>query len=165
MPLGIRSTGTAVVLAAVALCAFGLGWWQSGDLPHPPTLAAGSEWNPPKPAALDLSAYANILSQRQPFGAAAAGANAAAAGATGPNAAGPAKAAGVQWRVGGIVTAGTDRYLVVLIRKPGENATRTELRHPGEDLPDGSVVRTVEPTSVTIDRQGTIVSIKMFAQN
>ena|SRR5271166_3690819 len=165
MPLGIRHTSTAAALAAVAVCAFGLGWWQSGDLPRPPTSAASSEWNPPKPAPADLTAYANILSQRQPFGAAPTPATAGATGAAGPNAAGPAKAAAVQWRVGGIVTAGTDRYLVVLISKPGENATRTELRRPGENLPDGSVVRTVEPTSVTIERQGTIVSIKMFAQN
>jgi len=165
MPLRSRQSGIAAGMAAVAVCAFGLGWWLSGDVPHLPTLAAGSDWNPPKPNALDLAAYANILSQRQPFGAAGAGANTAAPGAGPPNVAAPVKAAAVQWRVGGIVTNGPDRYLVVLIRKPGENATRTELRHPGEDLPDGSVVRAVEPTSVTIDRQGKIVSIKMFAQN
>ena len=35
---------------------------------------------------------------------------------------------------------------------------------PEKTLPDGSIVRSVEPTNVTIDRQGAIVTIKMFAQ-
>ena len=59
----------------------------------------------------------------------------------------------------------TSGYLIILIRRPGENAARSEVRHPGEELPDGSIVRTVEPANVTIDRQGAIVTIKMFAQN
>jgi hypothetical protein len=60
---------------------------------------------------------------------------------------------------------GTSGHVIILIRRPGENATRSEIRHPGEELPDGSIVRTVEPTDVTIDRQGASVRIKMFAQH
>jgi len=71
----------------------------------------------------------------------------------------------VEWRVVGVVTTETERYLTVLIRKPGEKSARHEIRHPGDNLPDGSVVRSIEPTAVTVDRQGTIVRIKMFAQN
>ena len=57
------------------------------------------------------------------------------------------------------------RHLIVLIRRPGDNATRSEIRRLGEELPDGSIVRAVEPSNVTIEREGTIVRIKMFAQN
>ncbi len=59
----------------------------------------------------------------------------------------------------------TSGHLIILIRRPGETTTRSEIRNPGEQLPDGSILRTVEPTNVMIERQGAIVTIKMFAQN
>jgi hypothetical protein len=70
-----------------------------------------------------------------------------------------------QWRIGGIVTGETSRYLVVLVRPPGQNTDRTELRQVGESLPDGGVVRSVDASSVTIDRQGTLVTVRMFEKN
>jgi len=75
-----------------------------------------------------------------------------------------ANSVAVEWRVVGVVTTETDGYLTVLIRKPGEKSPRHEIRHPGDDLPTERCPF-IEPTAVTVDRQGTIVRIKMFAQN
>jgi hypothetical protein len=160
MALSLRHIVISSVIGCITLLAFALGWWEADDGIHSAaTRPAGPEWLSPKPIASDLSTYAQILTQKPPFGAPAAN----------PVAAGPQTAPGnttvIDWRVGGIVTTETSRHLIILIRRPGENATRSEIRQPGEELPDGSIVRTVEPTNVTIDRQGAIVTIKMFAQN
>ena len=156
----IRQIGVAGALAAVAVLAFALGWWQdkSGQV-RPPIPAPEAPWNLPKPAAFDLAGYTTILANRPPFGA-----TASVGSSTANMVAAPATPA-VQWRLGGIVVTETGRHLIVLIRRPGENTTRAETRQPGEELPDGSIVRAIEPTDVTIDRQGTIVRIKMFAQS
>ena len=156
----IRQIGVAGALAAVAVLAFALGWWQdkSGQV-RPPPLAPEASWNLPKPAAFDLAGYTTILANRPPFGAIASVGSSTANIGSAPDT--PA----VQWRLGGIVVTGTGRHLIVLIRRPGENTTRAETRQPGEELPDGSILRAIEPTDVTIDRQGTIVRIKMFAQS
>ncbi len=160
MAFPLRHIAISAGISCVALLAFALGWWESDDgNHHAATRPAGREWLLPKPIASDFSTYAQILAQKPPFGASAAN--------TVP--AGPQTASGnttaIDWRVGGIVMTETSRYLIILIRRPGENATRSEIRHPGEELPDGSIVRTVEPTGVTIDRQGASVRIKMFAQH
>jgi len=159
MALTFRHITISAGIGCIALLAFALGWWEGDDGNHraaaPPS---GREWLLPKPIASDVSAYAEILVQKPPFGAPAAN----------PVPAGPQTAPGntvIDWRVGGIVMTETSGHLIILIRRPGENATRSEIRHPGEELPDGSIVRTVEPTDVTIDRQGASVRIKMFAQN
>lgn len=165
MPLTICQTGIAVALAAVAVSAFALGWRQGDDRNRSAAAdTANSEWKPVRPVIPDLARDAKILAERQPFGAATAlpGVPAVPAAPGTPSAATPPS---VQWRVDGVVTTETNRYLIVMIGKPGEKSARSEIRRQGEDLPDGSVVRSIEPTSVTIDRQGTIVSIKMFAQN
>ena len=70
-----------------------------------------------------------------------------------------------QWRISGIVTGEKSRYLVLLVRPPGQNADRAELRQVGESLPDGGVVRSFDPGGVTIDREGTVVTVKMFEKN
>jgi len=163
MKLTLRQIAAATAAGSVALCAFALGWWGNDDAgTRVLTRTTAPEWALPKPVVSDLSGYAKILAQRPPFGAPGEQADktAAAAPAAAPVTAGP-----MQWRVGGIVTTGTSQYVVVLIRRPGENITQSEVRHPGEQLPDGSIIRTVEASHVTIDRQGAIVRIKMFAQN
>jgi hypothetical protein len=166
MALTIRQTGIAIALATVVVAAFALGWWQGDDRDRgAATNTADSEWRPVTPVIPDLAGDAKILAERQPFGAPLATAGVPPA----PAAAGPPGAAAtpppVQWRVDGVVTTETGPYLILMIGKPGEKSARSEIRHQGEDLPDGSVVRSIEPTSVTIDRRGTIVRIKMFAQN
>jgi hypothetical protein len=162
MPLSIRRMTLAAAAGSVALLAFALGWRGSEDGGRrASTAVAAPEWEQAKPIVSDVSAYAKVLAQKPPFGAPAERAQPVSAA---PQAVGSESAA-QQWRVGGIVTTETSQYLVVLIRRPGENSTRTEIRHLGEELPDGSILRAVEPTNVTIDRQGTIVRIKMFAQN
>jgi hypothetical protein len=55
--------------------------------------------------------------------------------------------------------------VVVLLRPPGQNTDRTELRQVGDSLPDGGVVRSVDAGSVTIDREGTLVTVRMFEKN
>jgi hypothetical protein len=162
IPLSMRQIALAAAGAA-ALLAFAAGWWGNDDGGRRKFAApAVPEWVLPKPIVTDVSGFTKILAQRVPFGSPAEQAKPAPAG---PQPASPRNAGAAQWRVGGIVTSGTSRYLVVLIRRPGENTTRTEVRNPGEELPDGSIVRTVDPADVTIDRQGTIIRIKMFAQN
>jgi hypothetical protein len=163
MPFWNRRIGLATAGTGAALLGFALGWWgdqEGGRREFAPGAAA--EWSLPKPAAPDLSGFAKTLAQRLPFGVAAERASPAPAGA---QTAAPVSAGAAQWRVGGIVVTETGRYLIILIRRPGDNAARSEIRRPGEELPDGSIVRAVEPSNVTIEREGTIVRIKMFAQN
>ncbi|MBV8505268.1 MAG: hypothetical protein JOZ11_05585 [Alphaproteobacteria bacterium] len=160
MALTLRQITIFASLSCIALLAFALGWWEGDDGNHrAATPPSRPEWLLPKLIASDVPTYAQILAQKSPFGAPA----------TNPVPAGPRTAPGnttaVDWRVGGIVMTGTSGHLIILIRRPGENATHSEIRHPGEELPDGSIVRIVEPTNVTIERQGASVSIKMFAQN
>ena len=161
----LRQTAIGLVLAAVALSAFALGWWQQDDGGRGAAAdMADSDWHPVKPLIPDPAGDAKTLAERQPFGAPATPAGSPAAAAV-PGAPVAANAVPVEWRVVGVVTTETDRYLTLVIRKPGEKSARSEIRNPGDNLPDGSVVRSIEPTAVTVDRQGTIVRIKMFAQN
>ena len=160
MALTLRHIAISTGIGCIALLAFALGWWEGDDGSRSAaTRPAGPQWLSPKPIASDVSTYAQILAQKPPFGAPAAH----------PAPADPQTASGnttvIDWRVGGIVMTGTSGHLIILIRRSGENATRSEIRHPGEELPDGSIVRTVEPTDVTIDRQGASVRIKMFGQH
>lgn len=163
MPFLPRRVGLSIAGAGAALLGFAIGWWsdqEDGRRELAPRTAA--EWSPPKPIAPDLSGFAKILAQRPPFG------TPAERGGPAPAVAQPAAPTGVgttQWRVGGIVVTEAGRHLIVLICRPGDNATRSEIRRLGEELPDGSIVRAVEPSNVTIEREGTIVRIKMFAQN
>jgi hypothetical protein len=162
----LRQTAIGLVLAAVAISAFALGWWQQDDGRRGAAAdMADSDWHPVKPLIPDLAGDAKTLAERQPFGTPATPAGSPAVPAVPGAPPVAANSVPVEWRVVGVVTTETDRYLTVLIRKPGEKSARHEIRHPGDDLPDGSVVRSIEPTAVTIDRQGTIVRIKMFAQN
>jgi hypothetical protein len=164
MPFSLRRTALVAAVGGVALGAFAFGWWGDADTTRRVfTDTAAAQWEPPKAIASDASAFAKILAQKSPFGSSADRANAAV-----PSVSPAAASAGTpaaNWRIGGIVTTETTQYLVVLLRRPGENTSRMEIRRPGEELPDGSIVRTVEPTNAKIDRQGTIVTIKMFAQN
>jgi hypothetical protein len=159
MALTLRHIGISTVVGCIVLLAIALGWWEADDGNHNAATRPAGEWPSPKPIASDFSTYAQILTQKPPFGAPAA--NPVPAGPQTP----PGNASVVDWRVGGIVTTETGGRLIILIRRPGENAARSEIRHPGEELPDGSIVRTVEPADVTIDRQGASVRIKMFAQH
>ena len=167
--INLRQIGPAGALVVVGGIAFALGWWQDdADLRAPPTRAAETPWNPPKPAASDLAAYDAILAKRPPFGASAAPAPAGTV-AGGPGAPGAPGATipppEIPWRVGGIVTSELSRYLVILIGKPGDKTAKTELKHTGDSLPDGSVVRRIEPGNVTLDRNGDPVTIKMFVRH
>ena len=159
MALTFRHIAISTVIGCIALLAFALGWWEADDGNHNAATRPAGEWLSPKPIASDFSTYAQILTQKPPFGTPAAN----------PVPAGPQTAPGntpaVDWRVGGIVMTDTSGHLIILIRRPGETTTRSEIRNPGEQLPDGSILRTVEPTNVMIERQGAIVTIKMFAQN
>lgn len=159
MALTFRHFAISTVISCIVLLAFALGWWEADDGNHNAATRPVGEWLSPKPIASDVSTYAQILTQKPPFGAPAAN----------PVPAGPQTAPGntpvVDWRVGGIVMTDTSGHLIILIRRPGETTPRSEIRNPGEQLPDGSILRTVEPTNVMIERQGAIVTIKMFAQN
>ena len=160
MALTLRHITISSGISCIALLAFALGWWEGDDGNRSAaTRPAGPEWLLPKPIASDVSTYAQILAQKPPFGAPTANPV-----ATGPQTA-PGNANVIDWRVGGIVMTEKSGHLIILIRRPGEIATRSEIRNPGEELPDGSILRTVEPTHVMIERQGAIVTIKMFAQN
>ena len=159
MTLTLRQFAISAVIGGVVLLAFALGWWEADGGNHNAGTRPVGEWLSPKPIASDISTYAQILTHKPPFGAPAA--NPVPLGPQTP----PGNTTGLDWRVGGIVTTQTGGRLIILIRRPGENATRSEIRQPGEELPDGSIVRAVEPTNVMIERQGAIVTIKMFAKN
>ena len=167
MRLTIRQLGIAIAVGAVAVSAFGFGWWQDDDVARRAINAKGaaSEWKLPKPMAADLAGDAKILAARQPFGIAGDRPNNPAGGPTGAGGVGAGSATAIQWRISGIVTSDTSRYLVVLLRPPGQNSDRTELRQVGESLPDGGVVRSVDTSSVTIDHKGMVVTVRMFEKN
>jgi hypothetical protein len=161
--LTARQAGIAAGLAGLGVSAFALGWWQDDPAGRGAIRAnaAAAEWKIPQPKPADLAADAKIVLSKQPFGAAAErGATGGAAGAAGGGNPTP-----TQWRIGGIVTTETSRYLVVLLRPPGQNTDRTELRQVGESLPDGGIVRSVDPSGVTIDREGTVTTVRMFEKN
>jgi hypothetical protein len=161
MRLTTRQLGILASMTSAAVAAFALGWWQ-GDGAHraPGAAATATDWKLPRPTGLDLSADAKILSAIRPFGAGVAAGGTVAQGGTSPG-----NTIAAQWRIGGIVTTETSRRLVILLRQPGQNTERTELRQIGESLPDGSVVRSVDTSSVTLERQGTIATVRMFAKN
>ena len=162
MSLTFRQGATAIVLALAAVASFAFGWWQDSGSIRPAAVAADVDWVDYKPAASDLAAGAKILAEKQPFGPPAA-APGAAAGASGA-ASGAGAARPDQWRVGAIVTAETDGYLVLLLRRPGETADRTEIRRIGESLPDGAVIHTLGADNCTVDLQGKTHTITMFSQ-
>jgi hypothetical protein len=160
MPLTIRQSGIAIALGAVALSGFAFGWWREDEGSRTASApSADPGWTALNPVISDPAKDAAILMEREPFGAPPPlpGVPLAAA----PGVATPAQP---QWRIGAIVTAETSRYLVLLVRKPGEATDRTEIRHVGESLPDGGVIDTVEADRLTVQLQGAVRTIKMFAQ-
>ena len=167
MPLTFRQGATAIMLALAALASFAFGWWQNNGANRQIAAVAAVDWVDYKPAASDLLASAKILADKQPFGppvvlgppAAAPGLAGALGAAGGTGAARPD-----QWRVGAIVTAETSRYLVLLVRRSGETADRTEIRRVGESLPDGAVIHTLGADDCIVDLQGKTHTIKMFSQ-
>jgi len=168
MRLSVRQSAIAIGMGSLSIVAFTLGWWQEDDARRRATGAPtnAAEWRLPKPVTSDLSADTTILLARHPFGAAGERANAVAGAAVGPGVvAGSGSGTATQWRIGGIVTTETSRRLVILLRQPGQNSDRAELRQIGESLPDGSVIRAVDWSSVTVDRQGTVDTVRMFVKN
>jgi hypothetical protein len=163
MRLTARQGGIVAGMTGFGVSAFVLGWWlddaagRSAIKANPPA----AEWNIPQPKPADLAADAKIVLAKQPFGA--AGERAVTSGPTGG--AGAGNPLPTQWRISGIVTTETSRYVVVLLRPPGQNTDRTELRQVGESLPDGGIVRSVDTSGVTIDREGTLVTVRMFEKN
>lgn len=157
-PLSFRQAAIAIGMASAAMFGFAFGWWQVDDTRSSPARPAATDWKPVKPRTSDLSADSQILSARLPFGGAAKNSEAAAATAA------PVATAAPEWRVRGIVTTERRQHLVLLIRQPGQNSDRTETREIGESLPDGSIVRAIEPNRITVDRGGKIATIRMFAQ-
>lgn len=163
MRLTARQGGIVAGMVGIGVSAFALGWWlddAAGRSPIKPS-APAAEWNIPQPKPADLAADAKIVLAKQPFGA--AGEGAVTSGPTGGTGAGNPPPA--QWRISGIVTGEKSRYLVVLLRPPGQNADRAELRQVGESLPDGGVIRSLDPGGVTIDHEGTVVTVRMFEKN
>jgi len=168
MRLPVRQLVIAMAMGSLSIVAFALGWWQDDDAGRRAMDGSTNapEWRLPKAIVSDLSADAKILLARRPFGAAGERANVVAGAAVGPGvAAGPGSGTATQWRIGGIVTTETSRRLVILLRQPGQNSDRAELREIGESLPDGSVIRSVDWSSVTVDRQGTVDTVRMFVKN
>jgi hypothetical protein len=168
MRLSPNQLAIAIGIAALPVLAFGFGWLQENALPRGASrgIAAPAEWAPPRPAERDLAADANLLASRRPFGASIGPGAAPQAGATGAAAPGgnPASPA-VQWRLGGIVMTETSRRLVVLSRQTPQSVERSELRAVGETLPDGSIVQSIDPGSITINRDGMLATLRMFARN
>ena len=162
--LTLRQLAIASGNAALAGLGFGFGWLQDDDTGRGPARApaAPMAWSSPLAAAEDLAAAAKLVSGKRPFGALAAVAQPPPGG---PAAGASAANAAVQWRIGGILVTDTTRQLIVLLRQAPQNTERSELRNIGETLPDGSVVQSVDASSVTIDRQGMIVTLRMFAKN
>ena len=163
MRLNARQAGIAAGMTGLVVSAFVLGWWLDDAAGRGPIKAKArdAEWSIPQPKPADLAADAKTLLAKQPFGA--AGERAMASGASGG--AGAGTPIPTQWRISGIVTTETSRYLVVLLRPPGQNTDRTELRQVGDSLPDGGIVRSVDAGGVTIDREGTLVTVRMFEKN
>jgi hypothetical protein len=163
MRLTARQGGIVAGMTGFGVSAFVLGWWldDAAGRSAIKANAPAAEWNIPQPKPADLAADAKIVAAKQLFGA--AGERAVTSGPTGG--AGAGNPLPTQWRISGIVTTETSRYVVVLLRPPGQNTDRTELRQVGDSLPDGGIVRSVDTSGVTIDREGTLVTVRMFEKN
>jgi hypothetical protein len=163
MRLTARQGGIVAGMTGFGVSAFVLGWWldDAAGRSAIKANAPAAEWNIPQPKPADLAADAKIVAAKQLFGA--AGERAVTSGPTGGAVAG--NPLPTQWRISGIVTTETSRYVVVLLRPPGQNTDRTELRQVGDSLPDGGIVRSVDTSGVTIDREGTLVTVRMFEKN
>jgi hypothetical protein len=163
MQLTARRAGLAAGMVVLTALAFGAGWWGDNDVGRRLRKLAPNtaEWKVPEQARADLSADVGILEARQPFGAAK---QPSAAGMEGA-APGPATPPAVEWRIGGIITTEKNRQLVVLVRQHGQGAERSEWRQVGETLPDGSIIRSVDQSSITVERQGAPATIRMFVKN
>ncbi len=163
MRVTARHSGIIAGMAGLGVSAFVLGWWldDAAGRSAIKANAPAAEWKIPQPKPADLAADAKIVAAKQPFGAARE-----RAVTSGPSAgAGAGSLLPTQWRISGIITTEASRYLVVLLRPPGQNADRTELRQVGDTLPDGGIVRSVDTSGVTIDREGTLVTVRMFEKN
>lgn len=170
MRLSPNRLAMAAAIAALPILAFVFGWLR--DDPLPPRvvrgLPASAEWSLPRAIERDFAAEVNVLASRRPFGA-----------STGPAAAAPSTGAGavtagagtgsasppVQWRLGGIVIAGTSASVIILSRSTPQTAERSELRTVGDALPDGSVVQSIDLGSISINREGMLATRRMFARD
>jgi hypothetical protein len=171
MRLSPNQLALAGCITALPVLAFVFGWLGESALPRSAIrgAAAPSEWALSRAAERDLAADMNLLASKRPFGASIGGSATSPAGATGAAGAGPGAAGAanppVQWRLGGIVITKTSRRLVVLSRPTPQSAERSELCAEGETLPDGSVVQSIDPGSVAINREGMLVTLRMFAKD
>lgn len=166
--LSSRQLALATSVAAVAGLAFTVGWLQDVPLPRSAMRgdAAPAEWPLSRPIARDLEADMNLLVTKRPFSAslgAVPGSPGDALGAAGSGAANPTPP--IQWRLGGIVMTETSRRLVVLVQPRPQSPERSELRAVGDTLPDGSIVQSIDAGSVSVNREGTLVTLRMFAKN
>lgn len=153
--------GSLWIILAVGGAIFGTLQDDASEKKSP--LKSAPEWADYNPPGSDATAYAKILTERQPFGepivvpGVPVGVDAGSVNR-------PAGPPPLQWRVGAIVTAENSRYLVLLLRRPGEIADKAEIRHLGESLPDGGVIHALGADHFTVDQQGRIQTIKMFSQ-
>jgi len=165
MALGFRYTGVSIAVGLMSAAGFALGWWQEGAVrPGSPAGGGPEAWALPKSAAEDFARDVKILTARKLFGA-AAGQTPGVISVLPSAAPAPVAAPPPRWRIGGVVTSPDIQYVVLLMQQAGEPAGHLEIRRPGEKLPDGSTVRSVDPGAVTVDHDGKLVTIKMFAPN
>jgi hypothetical protein len=168
MRLASNQLALAAGIVFLPIFTFVVGWLQDVALPRSAIRAdaAPAEWALPRQAERDLAADMNLLASKRPFGAAIGASAAPAGGVVGAAAAGVVAASpAIQWRLGGIVMTETSRRLVVLFRPTPQDAERSELRAVGDTLPDGSIVQSIDPGSVSLNREGMLVTLRMFAKD
>lgn len=168
MRFSLNRLAMAVAIATVPILAFTFGWL--GESATPPRMVrdqrAPAEWTLPRAPERDLGADASLLAARRPFGASIGpGGTSPATGAGAPAAGAGTANPPVQWRLGGIIIAGTTANIIVLSRPAPQSLERSELRTLSDVLPDGSVVQSIDLDSVLINREGMLVTRRMFARD
>lgn len=134
-----------LALAAWALAAAVGWWWQQPDaeLATPPAANVDNDAMPAVPARPADDTLARRIADADPMGLARRAASAQQQ-AAGPGGATPA-ADSVVWRIAALVVRDTERYAVLTTE--GQPPLRVA---QGDRLPDGDLVKTVAPGSVSL---------------
>ncbi len=148
-------TREALILAGLAIVAVISGWVQAGGrLDQTVGGTRGTiTWELPKIQASDPGAAMRQLTAQSIWGPLAKGNTASkTAKTTVPQ---------ESWKLLGIVAEENGLYALM---KPGKTAIAT-LLGPGDSLPDGSVIETLDKVSVTTVKEGKVTVHRLFGGN
>jgi hypothetical protein len=148
-------------LGTLGLLALALAGWSGWSRPTPSAevavAARGTAWAAIDWKPADVAAAAQLLAQRNTWGWADGRGGGSGPGPAAPGA-GPARPPTPvetgPWRVVGTADWGEGLAAIVQTQPPGTPRPQFVFRRPGESLPDGRVVVSVDPARIEVQRPG-----------